>query len=243
MRLKQLNRVVLAAVLIAPAAHADEAAVEKALEEFIGPETVDAVRKTEYGGLYEVVLRNGHLVYTDEKGSFIVDGRIIDTVTKQDVTQERRNELASIDFSTLPLERAVKQVRGDGERIIASFEDPNCGYCKRLGAELATVDNVTLYTFLYPVLGEDSETKSRNIWCAENRAETWNAWILDGETPPVAECDTAAIDANIELGQQLRIEGTPTLFFADGRRVGGFMRAPQIEEVFDEVEAEAAPKP
>jgi thiol:disulfide interchange protein DsbC len=124
---------------------------------------------------------------------------------------------------------------------MASFEDPNCGYCKRLGAELATLDNVTLYTFLYPVLGEDSEIKSRNIWCAEDRAQAWNDWILDGKAPPAAECDTAAIDANLELGQKIRIEGTPTLFFADGRRVGGFIRAPQIEQTFAEVKAGNAP--
>lgn len=230
-------RTVLCATLVlgASVAQANEEAVKKAMNAFIGDSAVESVRKTPYAGMYEVLLNSGDLLYTDEKVGFIIDGRIIDTARRVDVTDERRNQLSAIDFSILPLENAIKQVRGDGSRILATFEDPNCGYCKRLGAELALMDNITVYTFLYPLLGPDSVTKSHNIWCASDRARVWNEWIVDGKAPPSARCDTAAVDANVALGRKLRIQGTPTLFFADGRRVGGFLRGPQLEAVFAEV--------
>lgn len=224
-----------AAMFLVLPVHADEGAVRKGVEAFIGAPVVESVRKTPYGGLYEVLLKSGELVYTDAKVGFLVDGRIIDTVSRRDVTAQRMNELSAIDFSILPLSNAIKQVRGDGKRIVASFEDPNCGYCKRLGSELALLDNVTIYTFLYPLLGPDSDAKSRNIWCAQDPAKAWNEWILDNKTPPAASCDTAAVDANISLGRKLRVQGTPTLFFADGRRVGGYIRGPQIEEILSEI--------
>ncbi|CAH1746964.1 Thiol:disulfide interchange protein DsbC [Thauera humireducens] len=218
-------------------ASASEEAVRKNMEAFIGAPAVESVTKTPYGGLYEVLLKNGQLVYSDEKGSFIVDGSVIDMKTRRDVTQARLNELAAIDFSTLPLDQAIKQVRGKGTRVIASFEDPNCGYCKRLAKELAGMDDVTIYTFLYPILSPDSTSKSNNIWCAKDRANAWNGWILDGKVPANADCDVNAVVKNVELGQKLRITGTPTLFLVDGRRIGGFVPATELEKALADVKA------
>lgn len=227
---KMIRPTLLAATVAAVGvAQADESAVKKGMEAFVGAPVVESVRKTDHAGLYEVVLRSGELIYTDEDVGFIIDGRIIDTETRRDITQERRNELSAIDFDSLPLEHAIKQVRGDGSRVIASFEDPNCGYCKRLGQELATLDDITIYTFLYPILSEDSVQKSRNIWCAEDQAAAWNDWILDNETPPAESCDSSAVDASLALGQQLRIQGTPTIFLSDGQRLGGYVPAAQLE--------------
>ena len=230
MRRMFVQPLLLAGAVLSGAASANEAEVRKAFEAFIGAPAVESVRKSGYANLYEVVLKTGELLYTDAKVAVIIDGRLIDTATRRDVTQARLSELSAIDFSTLPLQNAIKHVRGSGARVIATFEDPNCGYCKRLGQELSTMDNVTLYTFLYPVLGADSDAKSRNIWCAKDRSKAWNDWILDGKVPAAASCDTGAIDSNIALGRKLRVEGTPTIFFADGQRVGGFMRAEQIEK-------------
>ena len=226
----------LASALVATSSFADEAAVKKAMEEFIGGPGVETVTKTRYGELYEVLLRGGDIVYTDEKVSFLVDGRIIDTESRSDITQARKNELSSIDVSLLPLEQAIKRVQGDGERIIVSFEDPNCIYCKRLAQDLATMDNVTLYTFLYPVLGESSENKARNIWCAEDSAKVWEEWMLDGREPPEVSCDSSVVDANLAVGKQLRVVGTPTMFLANGRRIGGYKTADQLEQDLAEVE-------
>lgn len=218
------------------AVQADEDAVRAGVEAFIGAQVVESVTETPYGGLYEVVLRSGELIYTDLRVSFVVDGRVIDTQTRRDVTQARLTDLASIDFSTLPLDQAIKQVKGDGSRIIASFEDPNCGYCKRLGKDLEKMDDVTIYTFLYPILGDRSVEMSRNIWCAEDQAGSWNGWILNNEMPARASCDSTVVDSNLALGQQMRINGTPTLFLADGRRLGGYVPAEQLEQALASVQ-------
>ncbi|HNQ75275.1 MAG TPA: DsbC family protein [Pseudothauera hydrothermalis] len=214
---------------------ASEEAVKKGVEAFIGAQAVESVNRTPYGELYEVVLKSGELIYTDAKTSFIVDGRIIDTKTRADVTRERLNQLSAIDFASLPLDQAIKQVHGDGKRVLVTFEDPNCGYCKRLGKELVKMDNLTVYTFLYPILSPDSTEKSRNIWCAKDRAQTWRDWIVDGKTPPAAKCDSSVIDRNVALGQQLRINGTPTMFLADGSRIGGYLPAAELEKALSTV--------
>ncbi len=217
-------------LLLSGFAQASEEAVKKGIEAFVGAQAVESVARVPYGGLYEVVLKSGDLIYTDEKTSFIIDGRVIDTQSRKDVTQARLNQLSAIDFSTLPLSQAVKQVRGKGTRVIVSFEDPNCGYCKRLGKELAKMDDVTIYTFLYPILSPDSTAKSRNIWCAEDSAKAWNDWIIDAKTPAAKECDSSVVDRNVELGRKLRISGTPTMFLADGSRIGGFLPAAELEK-------------
>ncbi len=209
---------------------ANEADVKKGIEDFIGAPAVESVVRMPYGGLYEVVLKSGELVYTDEKVSFIIDGRVIDAKTRRDMTAARMAQLSSIDFASLPLDHAIKQVRGNGKRVIATFEDPNCGYCKRLGKELAQMKDVTVYTFLYPILSQDSNEKSRNIWCAKDQAKAWNDWIIDGKVPAAAKCDSSTIDRNVALGQKLRINGTPTIFLADGRRIGGYVPVAELEQ-------------
>jgi len=227
----------LLGLVVLGSVHASDEAVKKGMEAFIGAPAVESVTRTPYGGLYEVVLKNGQLVYTDEKASFILDGSIIDTKTRRDVTQGRMNELSAIDFSTLPLAQAVKQVKGKGSRVIATFEDPNCGYCKRLGKDLAEMDDVTIYTFLYPILSPDSTSKSNNIWCAKDQAQAWRGWIVDGKAPADADCDVSAIVKNVELGQKLRISGTPTIFLTDGTRIGGYVPATELEKALDGVKA------
>lgn len=221
------------ALFLAATAQASEDDVKKKMDAFIGAPAVESVTKTQYGELYEVVLKNGQLVYTDETTSFVIDGSIIDTASRRDVTQARLNQLAAIDFSSLPLDQAVKLVKGKGTRVIATFEDPNCGYCKRLGKELDGMDDVTVYTFLYPILSEDSATKSDNIWCAEDSAKAWTDWVVQGKEPGSASCDTSAIKRNVELGQSLRVSGTPTIFLADGTRIGGYMPRAELEKAMD----------
>ncbi len=219
--------------VFSPLSRADEDSVRKGVETFIGAPAVESVVRTPYGGLYEVVLKSGEMVYTDEQVNFLVDGRIIDTRTRRNVTQARMNQLAAIDFSTLPLDQAIKQVKGNGKRVLVTFEDPNCGYCKRLAKELAKMTDITLYTFLYPILSPDSMAKSQNIWCAKNRAKAWNDWVLDDKTPPEQTCDASAVERNFALGQKLRIHGTPTLFLGDGSRVGSFVPAEELEKALN----------
>ncbi|MGE5945732.1 MAG: DsbC family protein, partial [Betaproteobacteria bacterium] len=192
---------------------------------------VESVSKAGYLGMYEVYA-DGTIFYTDEKMTAImVGGQLIDAKTMKNVTEERMRKLTAIKFSELPFERAIKQVRGDGKRVIATFEDPNCGYCKRLAKDLQKLDNATVYTFLYPILSEDSLKKSKQIWCAADRAKAWNDWMVDGRAPSGKEdCDTSAITKNQEFGRRLNISGTPTIFFVDGERVPGAMPLAKIEQ-------------
>lgn len=228
-----------AALSVSLFAHAAEEDAKKNLETFIGHPAVDKIAKTPYAGLYEVVLNNGQLVYTDDKASFIIDGHIIDTASKKDVTQAKLNQLATIDFSTLPLADAIKTVRGNGKRVIATFEDPNCAYCHKLAKEMQGMTDVTIYTFLYPVLGPDSVQKAKNIWCAKDRSTTWYGWMLQAKAPAAAaaDCDVSALVKNAALGEKLRVTGTPTIFLADGSRIGGFMPASELNKAIDQASA------
>lgn len=226
--LKKMLPLALAATLCQPAL-ADEASVKKAIEAKLGGK-VTTVSKSPYLGLYEIYAE-GQILYTDEKVTAIFAGTLIDGKTMKNVTAERMQKLAAIKFSELPLELAVKQVRGDGKRVMASFEDPNCGYCKKLAKDLAKTENVTIYTFLLPILSPDSLEKSKQIWCSADKAKTWNDWMQEGKTPSgKGDCDTSAIQKTVELGRKLAINGTPTLFFADGERIPGAVPIEQIEK-------------
>ena len=171
---------------------ADEASVKKAIESKL-ERTVTSVTKTPYLGLYEVYV-DGQIVYTDDKVSAVLLGSLIDGKTMKNVTDERMQKLTAIKFSDLPLPQAVRQVRGDGKRVFATFEDPNCGYCKKLAKEIQTLKDVTVYTFLLPVLGDDSFEKSKAIWCAPDKSKAWVDWMTGGKTLPAvpAKCDPAA---------------------------------------------------
>jgi thiol:disulfide interchange protein DsbC len=190
---------------------------------------VDTITKTPYGGLYELRI-GGDIFYTDAKGDYLFVGRIIDTKTSADLTRARVDEINKIKFADLPFDSALKMVKGNGKRVIAVFEDPNCGYCKRLRQTLAEMDNVTIYTFMYNILAEDSSVKSRNIWCSPDRAKAWDEWMLKGKAAPDAPANcTAPNDKIFALGQKLKITGTPTIFFTDGTRIPGAVDGKALE--------------
>ncbi|MBN8514118.1 DsbC family protein [Accumulibacter sp.] len=217
---------------------ADEASVKKALEGKLGA-PVTSVTKTPYLGLYEVYA-DGQIVYTDEKVSALLVGSLIDGKTMKNVTTERMQKLTAIKFSDLPLSLAIKQVRGDGKRVFATFEDPNCGYCKKLAREITKLENVTIYTFLYPILSPDSLEKSNQIWCSADKVKAWNDWMIDGKAPGgKGDCDTTAVKKSVETGRKLAINGTPTVFFADGERIPGAIPLARIEQKLAEVASSA----
>lgn len=227
--LKKMLSLALAAIAC-PVLAAGEADIRKTVEERLGTK-VESVTRAGYLGLYEVYA-DGNIFYTDDKVSAImVGGQLIDGSNMKNVTEERMRKLTAISFKDLPLNQAIKQVRGDGRRVLATFEDPNCGYCKRLARELQTLDNVTIYVFLYPILSEDSVRKSKQIWCAPDRSKAWNDWMVEGKTPPGRDdCDTSAVTRNRDYGRRLNISGTPTMFFADGERVPGAIPIARIEQ-------------
>ena len=174
-------------------------------------------------------------MYSDAKGQFLIQGSLIDVRQKRNLTEERTEKLSAVPFDQLPLKNAFTQVRGNGKRKLVVFADPNCGYCKRFETDLQKLDNVTIYHLLYPVLGDDSKNKSRHIWCAKDRAKTWNDWMINGVTPAAQTCDSSTIDAIVEFGKKQRIMGTPTLFFADGSRVPGALPVAQVEKMLSDI--------
>jgi thiol:disulfide interchange protein DsbC len=194
---------------------------------------IDEVRKSEIPGLYEVRVDGVEIYYTDAKADFLIEGSLIDTRNKRNLTEERVEKLTAIKFESLPLKDAFTVVRGNGERKMAVFEDPNCGYCKRFERDLQKVDNVTIYMFLYPILGADSVEKSKAIWCAKDRGTAWLDWMLREQPASSATggCDATALSRNVELGRKYKINGTPTLLFTNGSRVPGAVDAKKVEQM------------
>ena len=219
----------------AMAAPAADAAIRKNLQERL-PQLppIEEIRATAMPGLYDVRVGPAGMFYTDAQGDFLIQGAMMDTKARRNLTEERINALNAIDFSTLPLKDAIVFKSGNGRRKLAVFEDPNCSYCHRLETELAKVKNLTVYMFLYPILGPDSTAKSQNIWCAANRTKAWQDWMLRQKTPAAAQCDTAAVQRILEFGRGHRITGTPTIVFEDGRRVSGAMDAAALENMLEQ---------
>jgi len=217
---------------------AQEAQIRKNLAQRL-PEfkNIDAVQKLPMPGLYEVRINGTDLYYTDAQGSYLMQGNLVDTQSKKNLTKDRLDKLMAIKFEDLPKKDFFTIVRGNGQRKIAVFEDPNCGFCKRFEKDFEAVDNVTVNVYLYPILGPDSKEKSKKIWCAKDKGQAWQDWILNqvASSGGVMPCDTTAMERNLDFGQRYRIEGTPTLFLADGRRVPGAVDAKQIEKLLSEV--------
>lgn len=213
----------LALALLSGTAFAQEATIRKNLTQRLPSlPAIDSVTPTPMKGLYEVRINGSELMYSDANGDFVLlQGDLFDTRQRVNLTEARINQLTAIAFKDLPLKDAVVTVRGNGSRKIAVFSDPNCGFCKRLERDLLKLNDVTVYTFVVAMLGPDSQTKARNIWCAAKPAEAYNDWMLDGQTPPTQNCDTAALTRNLAFAQKHRINGTPTSFLADGTRIAG----------------------
>ena len=213
-----------------------ETAIRAAVEGWLkGKYKVDGITRTPIAGLYEVRLGTD-LIYVDEKASHaLIEGQMVDLKTSRNLTRERTEEFASINFKDLPLQLAFRQVQGNGRRVMAIFEDPNCGYCRKMRGELLALKDVTIHTFVLPILSPDSEVKSRNALCAPDKAKAWNDLMVSGKVPPTAgpSCD-APITRLKELGRSLGVSGTPTVFFPNGRRLTGYAPAAQFEKMLEE---------
>ena len=187
------------------------------------------ITATPLKGIYELRIGND-LMYVDESGSYLLQGALIDLKTRANLTEARMEALLRVPFDQLPVKDGFKIVRGNGKRQLVIFEDPNCGYCKRLERDMANVTDITMTVMLIPVLGKDSEAKAQAIWCAKNPGKVWEGWMIDGIKPPPATCDTAAIERNLAFAHSNHITGTPTLFFVDGSRVPGAVPASDVEK-------------
>ena len=212
----------------------DDPAVRKNLETRLGA-VVDSITRLPVGGLYEVRVGDD-VFYSDTTGNYILVGNLIDLRSRENLTRTRVEEikqasLPPFKFAELPFEAAVKVVKGGGRRKVAIFEDPNCGYCKKLEKSILDIGDVTVYVFLYPVLGPDSLVKSKQVWCAKDRAKAWNDWMQNATALTGDGACTTPLDKTLGLGKRLRVDGTPTLFFPNNKRVEGAIDAQDLEKL------------
>jgi thiol:disulfide interchange protein DsbC len=220
---------------------AEAAAVKKLLEQKFEGASVTNIGKSPVSGLYEAMI-DTQIVYTDAKVAYVIVGSIYDANTKKNLTEAKKRELSRVAFDSLPLNLAFKKVKGNGQRKLAVFSDPDCPYCAKLEQELKSIDNVTIYTFLYPIdqLHPDAARKARLVWCAPDKVRAWDEFFESGTLPKNDDACENPIAATSALGQQMGISATPTLIFADGSIIPGAIPAQRLEAEIKQGEAEAA---
>lgn len=228
MNLKALTFFLLGAAF-GMAASAGEKEIRQSLQNLRGME-VSSISKTPFGGLYEIVV-DGQAAYVTADGKYLFLGNVIDVKSRKNLTAARNNKLSEVKWSSLPLNKAIKEVRGNGARKLAVFSDADCPFCRKLEPELEKLTNVTIYTFLYPIEGlhPDAVPLSKQIWCEKDRLKAWKAYMLRGETPTAkGDCD-GTVDEVIALGERLRVSGTPTIILENGQRLPGFLPAAKLD--------------
>lgn len=225
-----------ALLALAPSALADEAAIRRSLEPKLGTK-IDGIQPAPVPGLFEVRFKNGdgtHVIYTDPKGAYVIQGSIFNAETGQDYTKERLRKLNAIAFDKLPFDQAIKIQRGDGRRVMAMFSDPYCPYCQQFEKTLRQVDNITVYVFMYPVIRPQNADHSREVWCSADRAKAWLDLALDHKRAQApATCETP-LEKNLQLGRALQVNSTPTLILADGERIQGGLPLADLQDVLDQ---------
>jgi thiol:disulfide interchange protein DsbC len=230
-----------ALALLTGVACADETSIRAEFSKKYPQANVESITKTPYLGLYEILLVDGDVLYTDPDFNYLIAGSIIETKTKTNLTDARQREIEdkklkslAFPFEQLPFDLAIKKVKGDGSRKVAVFSDPDCPYCRRLEKDMEKITDVTIYIFLFPIeqLHPKAPEMSRAIWCAPDRVKAWDEYMLKGVVPKSPKCDNP-VEKIVAYGQSKKITGTPTIFFADGKRVPGAIPAERFEELLN----------
>ena len=218
--------------LLSHAAFAQEAVIRENLAKRL-PDMpkIDEITKTPIPGIYEIRMGT-EIAYSDASGDHLIEGTLVETKSRTNLTEARIDKLTAIDFAALPLKDAIVWKQGTGARKLVVFADPNCGYCKRFETQMQEVKDVTVYTFLFPILGGDSPEKSRDIWCAKDNGAVWRDWMIKGKPPArtMGQCDISALQRNLAMGKKYRVNGTPALVFEDGKRVPGALPPDRVEQ-------------
>ena len=233
-----MRKLAVLAILIAAPALADEAKIRKALEPKLGGAKIEGIQPAPVAGLWEVRLRTERglrIIYTDANAAHVIDGNIHEVRTNRDLTEERLRKLNAIKFETLPLDLAVKVQRGNGKRVLAMFSDPYCPACRQFERNLAKIDDITVYVFMYPVIRPENADHSKAVWCSADRAKAWLelAAAPQPKIPQVSPGCAHPIDKVHELGRKLGVNSTPTLFFTNGERLSGGLGADDLKELLD----------
>jgi thiol:disulfide interchange protein DsbC len=233
-----MRKLAFLAILLAAPALADEAKIRKALEPKLGGAKIEGIQPAPVAGLWEVRLRTERglrIIYTDANAAHVIDGSIHEVRTNRDLTEERLRKLNAIKFETLPLDLAVKVQRGNGKRVLAMFSDPYCPACRQFERNLAKIDDITVYVFMYPVIRPENSDHSKAVWCSPDRAKAWLE-LAAAPQPKIPQASPGCahpIDKVHELGRKLGVNSTPTLFFTNGERLSGGLGADDLKELLD----------
>ena len=220
-------------VTIKPVLAQTEQQIKTEIQKKIGSNAkVRSVTAAPVSGLYEILVGN-EIFYTDSSGKYLIQGEIIELASGKNITEQRQADLNRIKWADLNQANALKTVRGNGQRQLAIFSDPNCGYCKRLEKSLQQLDNVTIYTYLIPILSPDSAQKSKQIWCSTDPYKSYIDWMINGTVPAGKNDCNNPLDKNLAFAKAYGITGTPTLFFTDGSRFPGAVQVSDIEKKFN----------
>jgi thiol:disulfide interchange protein DsbC len=228
----------------AAAEDAKIASIRATLTERFPKTIITNIRESPMAGLYEIVNTDGEIAYSDAVGNYLLLGQLLNTRTKQNLTRARLQEVNAIAFESLPLDLAIKTVRGNGDRQLAVFADPDCPYCQKLETELANITDITIYTFLHPLadLHPDAPHKAQVLWCAKDRSVAWSNWMVKREMVAETLCQPGPFDTIAELGKKLRINSTPTLFLASGQRLSGALTQAELEKLLSVPPQSASPQ-
>lgn len=218
--------------------HASEATLEKNLKHNYPDLPFQVINETPVKKIYSVKIGDS-LVYTDEQARYFFVGNLVDFKTKENLTTKQEQKINKIDVSTLPLEQAIKHVKGNGERVLYVFSDPDCPYCKQLEQAMTSIDNVTIYLFLYPIVNihPHADVIAQQIWCSSNPYEAWEDYMLHSKAPAASSQCKHPISANMQLGKTLKVAGTPTFFLQDGQRIVGGRDSSEIEALLQSVKS------
>lgn len=234
MRMRFITPLLLT-VALTTACSAGDAEIKKNIEARFPGAKVNSINKSPIPGIYEVVVDGSQVIYADETADHVMVGDLLETKTKRNLTREKTDKLAEVKFDSLPLDQALKIVKGDGSRQLAVFSDPDCPYCRRLEGELAKLNNVTIYNFIYPLpMHADAARKGRAVWCSTDPKQAWLDMMLNNKEPQGDGTCANPVQANIELGMRLNIQGTPAMFLTNGRRVPGLVPADKLETMLAE---------
>ena len=232
---------VLVLCLLPLPALADEAAIRRVLDGKLAGAKIEGIQPAPVAGLYEVRYRAADgigIIYTDANATYIFHGKIYETRSDRDLTNERLRKLNAIKFESLPLAQAVKIQRGNGKRVMAMFSDPYCPYCKQFEKTLQQIDDITIYVFMYPIIRPELADHSKAVWCSSDRSKAWLDLALLGRPTANTGCDTP-LEKNRELGRALGISSTPTTILPNGERVSGVVQATDLREMLDDTTAQA----
>jgi thiol:disulfide interchange protein DsbC len=223
--------------LITTTALAGDAEIRKSIESSFPGTKITSISSSPINGVFEVVTQSPQgplVIYADSMGQHLLIGDLLNVASKRNLTSERMEKLTAIKWDSLPLKNAIKVVKGDGSRKLAVFSDPDCPYCKKAEAEFNKLDNVTVYTFAYPLpMHPDAGRKAKLVWCSKDRAQAWQDLMLKGTLPNGnTDCDNP-VDENLALGAKLRVDGTPALIFPNGKRIPGYVDAKRLETMLN----------